>query len=160
LICFYNSLGARIYAQNAIRKKNEALNYLRLASRIDAVAARMDTALKMNNVTQSMSSIVMGMDKVLESMNVNKIAQVMDKFEKQFDTLDVTSEYMENAMSTSTSSTTPEDQVNQLMVEVADEYGLEVSGELGGISTSSNKASAAANGQDDLSARLARLKQN
>ena len=32
--------GARIYAENAIRKKNEALNYLRLSSRIDAVQSR------------------------------------------------------------------------------------------------------------------------
>ena len=38
--------GARIYAQNAIRKHNEALNYLRLQSRIDAVASRLDTAIK------------------------------------------------------------------------------------------------------------------
>lgn len=29
--------------QNAIRKKNEALNYLRLGSRLDAVVSRLDT---------------------------------------------------------------------------------------------------------------------
>jgi charged multivesicular body protein 1 len=38
-----NIEGARIYSQNAIRKKNEALNYLRLAARLDGVAARVDT---------------------------------------------------------------------------------------------------------------------
>jgi hypothetical protein len=32
--------GARIYAQNAIRQKNLALNYLRLGSRVEAVASR------------------------------------------------------------------------------------------------------------------------
>lgn len=32
-----------ITAQNAIRKKNEALNYLRLGSRLDAVVSRLDT---------------------------------------------------------------------------------------------------------------------
>ena len=30
--------GARIYGENAIRSKNQALNFLRMASRIDAVA--------------------------------------------------------------------------------------------------------------------------
>ncbi len=39
-----------MYAQNAIRKKNEALNYLRLASRLDAVSSRLDTQVKMNQV--------------------------------------------------------------------------------------------------------------
>lgn len=41
-----NRDGAAIHAQNAIRQKNEALNYLRLSSRIDAVAARVNTAAK------------------------------------------------------------------------------------------------------------------
>jgi charged multivesicular body protein 1 len=35
--------GARIYAENAIRKRSEQMNYLRLASRLDAVVARLDT---------------------------------------------------------------------------------------------------------------------
>ena len=42
--------GARIYASNAIRKKNEALNLLRLSSRIDAVASRVQTAVTMRKV--------------------------------------------------------------------------------------------------------------
>jgi len=50
-----NMEGARIYAENAIREKNNALNFLRLASRIDAVASRVNTAIKMNTVTKSMS---------------------------------------------------------------------------------------------------------
>jgi len=49
-----NIEGARIYAQNAIRKKNDSLNYLKLSSRLDAVASRMDTAIKMNMITKSM----------------------------------------------------------------------------------------------------------
>jgi charged multivesicular body protein 1 len=39
--------GAKIYAQNAIRKKNESLNYLRLGSRLDAVVSRLDQQAKM-----------------------------------------------------------------------------------------------------------------
>lgn len=42
-----NHEGAKIYAQNAIRKRAEALNYLRLASRLDAVVSRLDTQAKM-----------------------------------------------------------------------------------------------------------------
>jgi charged multivesicular body protein 1 len=55
LFCFQaiqqqNSEGARIYASNAIRKKNESLNLLRLSSRIDAVASRIQTAVTMQKV--------------------------------------------------------------------------------------------------------------
>jgi charged multivesicular body protein 1 len=45
-----NTEGAKIYAENAIRKKNEELNFLRLASRIDAVASRVQTAVSMKSV--------------------------------------------------------------------------------------------------------------
>ena len=42
-----NMEGAKIYAQNAIRKKNEQLQYLQLGSRLDAVVSRLDTQSKM-----------------------------------------------------------------------------------------------------------------
>jgi len=58
-------------------------------------------------------------------MNVEKITAVMDKFEKQFENLDLTSGVMESAIQQSTAQTTPETQVEALMAQVADEHGLE-----------------------------------
>ena len=43
-----NMDGARIYAENAIRKRSEQMNYLRLSSRLDAVVARLDTQVKID----------------------------------------------------------------------------------------------------------------
>merc|ERR1712137_1179310 len=87
-----NPDGARIHAQNAIRQKNNAQNYLRLSSRVDAVASRLESALKMQQVTKSMGQVVKGMDKVLNSMNVEQISKVMDQFERSFEDMDVRSE--------------------------------------------------------------------
>ena len=47
-----NTEGARIYAENAIRKKNEGLNYLRMAARIDAVSNRVQTAMMTKEVRE------------------------------------------------------------------------------------------------------------
>lgn len=44
---------ARVYAENAIRKKNEGLNWLRMASRVDAVASKVQTAVTMKGVSAS-----------------------------------------------------------------------------------------------------------
>ncbi len=41
---------AQIYAENAIRKKNEGLMYLRMAARVDAVANKVQTAVTMKDV--------------------------------------------------------------------------------------------------------------
>ena len=118
--------GGRIHAQNAIRAKNNAQNYLRLSSRVDAVSSRLESAIKMQQVTKSMGAVVKGMDKVLGSMNVEKISKVMDQFEQSFEDMDVASEYVEGAMNSSTTAAMPEEQVDELMHMVADEHGLKM----------------------------------
>jgi charged multivesicular body protein 1 len=56
---------------------------------------------------------------------------VMDKFESQFEDLDVQTEYMEGAMAGTTTMTTPQTEVDTLMQQVADEHGLEMNQEFG-----------------------------
>jgi len=121
-----NQDGARIHAQNAIRSKTNAQNYLRLSSRLDAVASRLESAIKMQQVTKSMSSVVTGMEKVLGGMTVEQISKVMDQFEKSFEDMDVRSEYIEGAMNSTTTTTMPEEEVDTLMQMVADEHGLKM----------------------------------
>ena len=114
-----NTEGAKIYAANAIRKKNESLNLLRLSSRIDAVTSRVQTAVTMRAVTGSMGKVVQGMDVAMRNMDLEKISAVMDKFEQQFTDLDVQTGYMEDTMNDSTANTTPQDQVDLLMQRVS-----------------------------------------
>jgi len=150
-----NTEGAKIYAANAIRKKNEGLNFLRLASRIDAVASRVQTAVTMRTVTKSMGNLVKGMDKAMKSMNLEQISAIMDKFESQFEDLDVQTQVMEGTMGQSTAMSTPQEEVDSLMQQVADEHGLELNMELPGA------ASHALTGdkeQDLLTERLAKLR--
>uniref|UniRef100_A0A8C6MEY5 Charged multivesicular body protein 1B n=1 Tax=Nothobranchius furzeri TaxID=105023 RepID=A0A8C6MEY5_NOTFU len=93
---------ARIHAENAIRQKNQSVNYLRMSARISAL---------------------------------------MDKFEHQFETLDVQTAQMEDTMSSTTTLTTPQNQVESLMHEMADEAGLDLNlelpqGQTGSVGTS------------------------
>ncbi|MCJ1251925.1 Vacuolar-sorting protein SNF7 [Trapelia coarctata] len=121
---------AKIYAQNAIRKQNEKLNLLRLASRIDAVSSRVQTAVTMRQVTGSMANVVRGMDGAMKSMDLEKISTVMDRFETQFEDLDVATGYYENATSSATAVGTPQEDVDRLMSQVADEAGVELQTEM------------------------------
>ena len=45
---------ARIHAENAIRQKNQSLNYLRMSARVDATSSRVQSALTTKKVTKSM----------------------------------------------------------------------------------------------------------
>jgi charged multivesicular body protein 1 len=60
-----------------------------------------------------------------------QISLVMDKFESQFEDLDVQTGYLESTLSSDAAISAPTDQVDMLMAQVADEAGLEVQHELG-----------------------------
>ncbi|KAI8514313.1 Charged multivesicular body protein 1b [Branchiostoma belcheri] len=155
-----NMEGARIHAENSIRQHNQSLNYLRMSSRIDAVAQRVQTAVTMKKVTKDMAGVVKSMDAAMRSMNLEKVTALMDKFERQFEDLDVQSAQMEDAMSGTTTLNVPTDQVDHLMHQVADEAGLELNMELPQGQTSTiGTPSTASEQQDELSQRLAQLRQ-
>ena len=151
---------ARIYAENAVRKKNESLNYLRMSSKIDATASRVQSAVTMKGVSKNMEGVVKALDKAINSMELQKISEVMDKFEQQFEDLDVQTSVMENAMGTATTTTTPASQVDDLIKQVAEESGLEISAQMASAPTSTiGETVAASTVKDDpLSRRLAALR--
>jgi charged multivesicular body protein 1 len=97
-----------------------------------------------------MTAVVKNMDRAMSDMNLERvrplrlvsllsisprplkqISMVMDKFESQFEDLDVQTGYLEGTLSSDTAISAPTDQVDLLMAQVADEAGLEVQHELG-----------------------------
>jgi charged multivesicular body protein 1 len=159
-----NSEGARIYGQDAIREKNQALNHIRMASRLDACCSRIETAVRMNQVTAGMKGVVKGMDKSLQSMDIDKLSTLMDKFEQQFEDLDVKTGYMESTMNATTAVSTPAEQVDDLIAQVADANNLELGEaftEAGPIKAKLPAVTAAVKPDavtEDLESRLANLR--
>jgi len=151
---------AKIHAENAIRQKNQSLNFLRMSARVDATASRVQSAVTTRKVTKSMEGVVKGMAAAMKSMNLEKISTLMDKFEKEFEDLDVQTSVMEGAMSQTTATSIPQDSVENLMKQAADEAGLALNMELPGAAESTiGQSTAASTEQDELSQRLARLRQ-
>ncbi|XP_027864825.1 charged multivesicular body protein 1b-like isoform X3 [Xiphophorus couchianus] len=99
-----NTEAARIHAENAIRQKHQSINLLRTSARVDAVASRVQTAVTMN-----------------------QISALMNQFERHFETLDVQTVLMEDTMGSTSMLTTPQNEVDTLLREMADEAGLDLS---------------------------------
>ena len=146
--------GAKIHAQDAIRKKNEALNMLRLASRLDGVVSRLETQAKMNLVNKDMAGIVKSLEKSLNANNLEKVSETMDMFEKQFENLDVRTEFVEQAMGNTTALSTPPEEVAGLMQQIADEHGVELSTDLPAVATTAPQVKE----KEDLENRLESLR--
>jgi charged multivesicular body protein 1 len=155
---------ARLYAENAIRKKNESLNYLRMAARVDGVSARVQSALTMKDVTKQMGDVTKALDKAMSSMDLEQVSKVMEKFEKQFTDLDVRTSTIEESMGGAMTLSTPQDQVEALIRQVAAENDLELTDKLVDLEptratiTQPGAASEASEREDNLARRLAALR--
>ena len=83
----------------------------------------------------------------------------MDKFETQFEDLDVATGYYENATSSATAVGTPQDDVDKLMHMVADEAGVELKAEMTGPETGvPSKINAEEDREEGLGERLRALR--
>ena len=84
----------------------------------------------------------------------------MDRFETQFEDLDVATGYYENATSNTTATATPQEDVDKLMGQVADEAGVELSQEMAGATPSNDLKTAAPEEEreDKLGERLRALR--
>lgn len=134
----------------------------------------------MKQMTGNMASVVKGMDKAMDHMNLERvcavsfildpvkptlhlqISLVMDKFESQFSDLDVQTSYMEEAMANTTAVSTPQDEVDALMKQTAEEANIELqhevaSKDLSGVADVSQK-DAIGEEDDRLAARLRALR--
>ncbi|KAJ4363258.1 hypothetical protein N0V95_001161 [Ascochyta clinopodiicola] len=121
---------ARIYASNAVRKQNEKLNLLQLASRVDAVAGRVQTAVTMRQITGNMMKVNRSLDVAMKSMSPERIAAVMVDFEKQFENVDSATELYQDITSSATAVGTPQEDVDRMMAQAADKAGVELQSDL------------------------------
>ena len=154
-----NTEGAKIYATDAIRKKHEQLNLLQLASRLDAVVSRLETQAKLNSVNEAMQKVVKELDQYLKVNDMEKAAMTMEKFEKQFESLDVQTQLVGEAMGESVANVTPpEDVANLMRMPIADEHGLEFESDLWKRTTTTTAKGEKAKEKDEIEKRLEALK--
>lgn len=82
---------------------------------------------------------------------------IMEKFEKQFEDLDVQTATMEASMGQTVTQMTPQEQVDSFMQQIADENGLELKLAMPGASNSA-LGTTADKEHDALGERLAKLR--
>ena len=146
---------AKIYAENAIRNRNEAQKYLKVSARLKAVESRVQSAITAQQMSAQMGKVVKGLDSVLSTMNVEKISAVMEQFEEDSETVDVRTQFITNSIASGVASSTPEGQVTALMQQVGEEIGLQVSADLSQVIPSATPEKQAEAQQQQMSQKIA-----
>ena len=81
--------------------------------------SRLETQAKMNSVNEAMQKVVKELDLSLKVNDIEKAAMTMEKFEKQFESLDVQTQLVGEAMGESVANVTPPEDVANLMRAIA-----------------------------------------
>ena len=121
---------AKIAAADAIRKKNEIKRYQVLSSKVDTISQRLQSAYQTQQLTENMKSLT---EKMVSAGNIGDMVQInetMANFEKMFDDLDVNSNMMNEVFDNVNVGTTNDQEVNELINQVAEANGMKVMDEL------------------------------
>ena len=120
---------AKVVASDAIRKKNDIKRYQVLSSKLDTLTQRLQSAYQTQQLTENMKSLTQKMI----STNIGDMVQInetMANFEKMFDDLDVNSNMMNEVFDNVNVGTTNDQEVNELINQVAEANGMKVMDEL------------------------------
>ena len=121
---------AKVVASDAIRKKNDIKRYQVLSSKLDTLTQRLQSAYQTQQLTENMKSLT---NKMVSAGSVGDMVQInetMSNFEKMFDDLDVNSNMMNEVFDNVNAGTTNDNEVNQLINQVAEANGMKVMDEL------------------------------
>ena len=124
---------AKIAAADAIRQKNMVRRYRVLSSKVQTVAQRLQTAYQNQKLSEQMQSLTQQLLGAGNMMDIVKMTETMSNFEKLFDDLDINSNMMDQVFDNVNAGTVNENEVNQLIGQIAQQNGMKLSDEFEGV---------------------------
>ena len=120
---------AKVAASDAIRQKNMVKRYRVLSSKVETIAQRLKTAYQNQRLSEQMQSLTQQLLGAGSAMDIVKMTETMSNFEKLFDDLDVNSNMMDQVFDNVNAGTVNENEVNQLIGQIAQQNGMQLSEE-------------------------------
>ena len=124
---------AKLAASDAIRQKNMVKRYRALSSKIDTVGQRLQAAYQNQRLSEQMQSLTNQLLGAGNAMDIVKMTETMANFEKLFDDLDVNSNMMDQVFDNVNAGTVNEQEVNQLIGQIAQQNGMKLSDEFNDV---------------------------
>ena len=124
---------AKLAAADAIRQKNMVKRYRVLSSKVQTVAQRLQTAYQNQKLSEQMQNLTQQLLGAGNMMDIVKMTETMSNFEKLFDDLDINSNMMDQVFDNVNAGTVNENEVNQLIGQIAQQNGMKLSDEFEGV---------------------------
>ena len=152
---------AKVFAENVIRNRKEALNLRRFGVKMGALSAKLESAHRTQEMSTQIAQSVPLLEKAMKSMDALGVAGSIGDFEKVFEDLDVKTGDMNAALDSVYSTSIDNGEVMNLLNQMKDEQTMVAGAEIG-AGTDAIANPAASHGEqneiDQMQAKLNDLK--
>uniref|UniRef100_A0A7E4W4R1 Charged multivesicular body protein 2a n=1 Tax=Panagrellus redivivus TaxID=6233 RepID=A0A7E4W4R1_PANRE len=163
----------RVMAKDLVRTRQYVKKFINMRANIQAVSLKVQTLKSQDAMAQAMKGVTRAMQSMNKQLNLPQIQKIMMEFEKQTEIMDMKEEMMGDAIDDAMGDADDEEETEQVVAQVLDELGIQMSEELSGLPSADNAlasgtkkqqpvaAEAAVSDADaDLQARLEMLRKN
>eukprot|EP00878_Enallax_costatus_P017037 GHUV01017886.1.p2 GENE.GHUV01017886.1~~GHUV01017886.1.p2 ORF type:complete len:194 (+),score=86.59 GHUV01017886.1:149-730(+) len=161
-----NQASMKILAKSLVRLRAQMTKLQGSAANLKGVSTNLTTAAAATTVASSMATATGAMSKMQQQINPAKVNQTMQQFAKENAKMEMTQEMMGDTLDSALDDETTEDETGELVNQVLDEIGVDLSAVLGTAPqkrvAAAQPAAAGKEAEDselqDLAARLATLR--
>ena len=143
---------AKIYAENVIRNRKEAINLRRFGVKMGALAAKLESAHRTQEISSTIQQSVPMLQKCMKQMDSLGVAGSIGNFEKVFEDMDVKTGDMNAALDNIYSTSIDNGEVMDLLTQMRDQQTMEAGGQIGAgqgqIAAPANASAAQSNDVD------------
>ncbi|XP_023215900.1 charged multivesicular body protein 2a-like [Centruroides sculpturatus] len=158
----------KVMAKDLVRTRRYIKKFILMRANIQAVGLKIQTLRSQNAMAQAMKGVTKAMQSMNKQLNLPQIQKIMQEFEKQSEIMDMKEEMMNDAIDDAMGEDDDEEETDAVVAQVLDELGLQLSDQLTDLPSASgtlvnktgeaNKATAIADADADLQARLDNLR--
>ena len=121
---------AKVFAENVIRNRKEAINLRRFGVKMGALSAKLESAHRTQEMSKQISSSVPLLKKAMKQMDAIGAAGSIGDFEKVFEDLDVKTGELNDAMDNVYSTSIDNGEVMDLLNQMRDQQTMEAGGQI------------------------------
>jgi charged multivesicular body protein 2A len=158
---------ARIMAKDLVRTRQHIDKFYKMKTHLQAVSLRIQTLKSTHAMASAMKGVAQTMGKINAKMDLPAMQKILHDFEKESEVMQMKEEVMADAIDDVMGEEGEEEDAEEVINKVLDEIGLDLAGNLKDApgkepvrakAPAEASASSSQQAEDDLEARLAKLK--
>lgn len=156
-----NPKALRIMAKDIVRIRKNKEKFVDLVCKMRAVSLQITTMASTHQLMDSIKGATKAMRVMNQQMNMPMLSQILQEFAKQTEMMDMSSEMVGEGLDMAFDDEEMEDETENVVNQILDEYGISFEDSLVAAPTGKNKqqTTTTTSKEDELEARLKKLGQ-